>query len=828
MASFFNNSNNISKTKEVLGLKRKLFSLAICLFLFIGLFSVLVINVQAPVGDGIVEVDVPPRGTFLHAIDGYPYHGGGTKSYDPDLDLDVIVGPQYNVEDPAIVDLNAEGFVEGDNIIISYTADLYYAGTYNPTNPNSTGWPLRIEDNLLWGGLLGVFSTSSVVLDIDADNRIPGSIPSGIWSIETPPTKWREDLQSISDKLALNGIIWYNGEEITDIPYDFLIAQFFSFEITIPRNARFLFLCCIDDVYYDNLGEIKVTLEKDSDHDGLPDTWEQNGIDIDEDGTVDLDLPMLGADWEHKDIFVEIDYMTTHMPNQAALTDVIDAFADSPVTNPDNVNGINLHVIVDEEIPFKEVLTDFDEFYSLKSTYFGLANERLDSKMIEAKKQVFRYALYVHKIWINPPDYDCPGIAEGIACNDFILAFGAFSDGTGIRKNQAAVFMHELGHSLGLRHGGGESTNYKPNYLSIMNYRFQYDSLLPTRPLDYSRKALRTINENNLDERAGIGVATKTVWYGYWAVPPVFYVSAGNMPIDWDADGNLTAALLLDLTDHPNAPLEAFKALKGHDDWSNLVYRFRGTALFQRSATPDDYHIELTNKEIEQMIEDAKNIIEVPTPASYEPTDGVEIPVSALGTFLRAEPFTGSPPDGSDVEGPAIVDLAGEGFREGDSITISYSGKVYYAAFWDNGDLGETYSAEGLYLIGLFSASEDLNPIDDLNRVPGAIDYGEDIITEPTYFQQYQTDIPEDFRIEPHSGATIQIPEGAKYLFISFADGFYPDNVGTINVSIQSSSQAAIPVELIIIAVIVLIALLLIFFLLGKRKKKKADNEQKL
>ncbi|MBK5134182.1 hypothetical protein JJE00_07145, partial [Candidatus Bathyarchaeota archaeon] len=73
-------------------MKRKLFSLAICLFLFIGLFSVLVINVQAPVGDGIVEVDVPPRGTFLHAIDGYPYHGGGTKSYDPDLDLDVIVG----------------------------------------------------------------------------------------------------------------------------------------------------------------------------------------------------------------------------------------------------------------------------------------------------------------------------------------------------------------------------------------------------------------------------------------------------------------------------------------------------------------------------------------------------------------------------------------------------------------------------------------------------------------------------------------------------------------------------------------------------------------
>ena len=42
---------------------------------------------------------------------------------------------------------------------------------------------------------------------------------------------------------------------------------------------------------------------------------------------------------------------------------------------------------------------------------------------------------------------------------------------------EAAIFMHELGHNFGLRHGGwpgclGSEDNLKPNYLSVMNYDF--------------------------------------------------------------------------------------------------------------------------------------------------------------------------------------------------------------------------------------------------------------------------------------------------------------------------------------------------------------------
>ena len=38
---------------------------------------------------------------------------------------------------------------------------------------------------------------------------------------------------------------------------------------------------------------------------------------------------------------------------------------------------------------------------------------------------------------------------------------------------QAGTLMHELGHALGLLHGGEEDVNNKPNYLSVMNYSFQ-------------------------------------------------------------------------------------------------------------------------------------------------------------------------------------------------------------------------------------------------------------------------------------------------------------------------------------------------------------------
>jgi len=203
----------------------------------------------------------------------------------------------------------------------------------------------------------------------------------------------------------------------------------------------------------------------------------------------------------------------------------------------------------------------------------------------------------------------------------------------------------------------------------------------------------------------------------------------------------------------------------------------------------------------------------------------VKINHPTRGTFLRAEEFQGSPSGGSPVEEPTIVDLVAKGYNEGDSITISYSGEYHYRAFWDGaGVLAETYSGDEIPLLGLFSYSKDLYSIDELNRVPGAIDYGDDVFTEGTYFQGYQTDVPEDFRIEPYSGASITIPESAKYLFLCVYDGFYPDNVGDIQITIQGGQQSAFPIELIIILAAAVCAVIISILLISKRKKRKMKS----
>lgn len=93
---------------------------------------------------------------------------------------------------------------------------------------------------------------------------------------------------------------------------------------------------------------LSVTLElgipEDSDGDGLFDSWERDGIDLDGDGTVDLDLPAMGANPNHKDGFLEIDRMPGHAMAQPAVDRMVAAFAAAPVGNPDGRPGVTLHV----------------------------------------------------------------------------------------------------------------------------------------------------------------------------------------------------------------------------------------------------------------------------------------------------------------------------------------------------------------------------------------------------------------------------------------------------------------------------------------------------
>ena len=348
----------------------------------------------------------------------------------------------------------------------------------------------------------------------------------------------------------------------------------------------------------------------DSDGDGLLDCWETEGIFaiINGNPVKVLDLPAMGAKVDHKDIFVEIDWMDLHKPDPTAVQDVIASFAKAPVVNPDGLPGIALHITVDEKAIAHNNNLAFagctataplgtPDFDSVKSTYFGTAAERISGISVDtlkAKRLVFHYALYVHSLLGLGTTSGC-GELPG---NDFVVSLGGWAvmggHDTGDVNQQSGTLMHELGHNLNLRHGGGDNINFKPNYLSVMSYTRQINLVLVNRLLDYSPQALLTLNETSLDEIAGIGLPlvspTQTAFsYIDFSKGLCFlrgFVPAGG-PINWNFPLNSTYEnpVTADINSLGRNSLgqcivDGYGILRGYDDWANIFYDFRVTTDF--------------------------------------------------------------------------------------------------------------------------------------------------------------------------------------------------------------------------------------------------------
>lgn len=210
--------------------------------------------------------------------------------------------------------------------------------------------------------------------------------------------------------------------------------------------------------------------------------------------------------------------------------------------------------------------------------------------------------------------------------------------------------------------------------------------------------------------------------------------------------------------------------------------------------------------------------VEISSPAP-EPVEfsEMQIDVSALGTFLRADPNMEE--GGSPVQEPTIIDLDAEGLSDLKWVSIKYSGEIF-VAMGDRG-YGKKYVDGEIMVIGLFSATSELKPIDNLNRVPGAINYGEDYKTGETYFGNVPTDISEDFIIKSLIGSNIEIPSEAKFLFLCCADIYYPDNAGTIQVTITKLElyQFLFSIENIVIILEVIFIIFVVIFI-KKRKER--------
>ncbi|KAF1995541.1 hypothetical protein P154DRAFT_526247 [Amniculicola lignicola CBS 123094] len=355
-----------------------------------------------------------------------------------------------------------------------------------------------------------------------------------------------------------------------------------------------------------------VLTETSTSGDGIPDKWKRDGVSIvvDAEGTTEfINLPAMGARVDTPDIFVQVDRMagdSTHDHNfsDAAIRIVVEAFKNSPWKNAaGEIKGINLHVdagrdsIMDFQTGAKwgdlsrsRIIPEDANFgtggvndYSWQE--FNTVKTEAGGFLTTGREQIFHYCIFAHQL----SNIGNSGIArafraQGAAGSDFIVSLGASSTDL----NVASTFMHELGHNLGLRHGGNEETNRKPNYLSIMSYMFQFPRLVRgtlTDIVDYSRQKLPDLDENSLNEQQGLGAdaADQGTWrwstvanmgsggFVFQANPP------GNPEIDWDDSGPPITSTLTHAninndsdTEHPAGKLSV---LTGHNDWEHLFFK---------------------------------------------------------------------------------------------------------------------------------------------------------------------------------------------------------------------------------------------------------------
>lgn len=339
-----------------------------------------------------------------------------------------------------------------------------------------------------------------------------------------------------------------------------------------------LFQSCSREPAPVDAGALPVASDKDED--GLLDEWEINGVDYTDpaDGSKQrLDFKTMGASAAHKDVLLWVAWMQspdshTHRPDNETLAIVQRAFRAAPVTNLDGFQGINLHIVLartpvaEDEMLGSGSLDNYDW-----SEFDAIKKKSLPSLL---QGSAF-FAVFGH----NMSTASNSGMARSIPGRDFIVSLGGFTGGVGTRQEQAGTLMHELGHALGLRHGGRDNIHFKPNYVSVMNYSFQLNGI-PIGGVqgnfDYSRFGINT-TEPELNEIGGLSTDSSLARYGtlYYCCErcrtpdqPVLATSIVASRIDWNCDASFTGRVATDINrDKTTTPLT------GASDWANLVLK---------------------------------------------------------------------------------------------------------------------------------------------------------------------------------------------------------------------------------------------------------------
>ena len=324
-------------------------------------------------------------------------------------------------------------------------------------------------------------------------------------------------------------------------------------------------------------------LSIDTDKDGLPDVWEIYGADINGDGIIDVPLNLMGANPNVPDIYVEIDWMApgggkTYQPTEASMKAVYEVF---------KAKGIRLHIDQGPESTDYVTGTKWKNYpggSGANSFAYSAANQYPDNNSIwtaiinnnftPSRRRIFHHSAFV----ANLGGYGGWGNVQGQ--HTLLLKQSELAD--------SFCFMHEIGHNLGLRHGGQDTVNYKPNYISIMNYSLSYNNKLG---LNYSEQALPDLNEASLTEVNGVDPSGLFTGRGYES----FFVRNGikvSIPsisrtaVDWNGNGRSTdTGVRMDINNDGGIAV-----LKGFKDWDKLIFKGGNVGTVGAGGIEDDIY----------------------------------------------------------------------------------------------------------------------------------------------------------------------------------------------------------------------------------------------
>ena len=352
---------------------------------------------------------------------------------------------------------------------------------------------------------------------------------------------------------------------------------------------------------HNSVGQVSNTLtyvvpspdKLDSDGDGLLDAWELGSVD-------GLNLVELGANPHRKDVYVEVDRMVVpgriwsdfseqDYPSKTTFDESKRAFAAAPIINPDRSVGIALHIDYGQEkferaakseggteIPWKRFLgyKRSAEFRRKHPDYYDAEELRKDPNFFSRERsRVFRYCIFGDQQWASR------STGGGNFQSTFFVTLGVCRMNAVNSSYQTGVFLHELGHMFGLSHyGSGKHYNYKPNFNSLMNYKFVFEG----RDVDgklgdgirgegsgehvysYSEGMRAILDEGALREVLGV---------------------ANHYPHDWNGNGvidNEPIAEIISKHRKTNQPRE----LHDFADWANMNFKLLADAKVVKRSSP--------------------------------------------------------------------------------------------------------------------------------------------------------------------------------------------------------------------------------------------------